>query len=260
MNRLAKLRDFVSGVLLVFLCALAWEVLSQAGALDQYYFPPVTKIFSALWEMTLQGDLWINLRSSVYRMFAGFLIAASISLPLGILMGASPFSRNLFGMAVEFLRPIPSVAIIPIIILLVGVGDSMNITSIAYASTWPLLINTIEGISSVETLFVSSARSFQVSSTRIMFTVMLPSALPQILSGMRISFAMALALTVLSEMVVSTHGLGHSILDAQNTLDTPAMYAGILVVALLGLLINVGFNWMADLAFPWIERYRGVEI
>jgi len=259
-NRLAKLRDFVGGITLLMLSALVWEVLSRVGALDQYYFPPVTKIFSALIEMALQGDLWINLWPSIYRMFAGFSIAVIISLPLGLLMGASAFFRDLFGMVVEFLRPIPSVAIIPIIILLVGIGDSMNITSIAYASTWPLLINSIEGIASVELLYVSCARSFQLSPARIMLTVMLPSALPQILSGMRISLSMALILTVLSEMVVSTNGLGRIILDAQNTLNTPAMYAGILIVAVLGLLINVGFNWMADLAFPWIERYRGVDI
>ncbi len=260
MNRPADLGDFAGGVLLVILCGLLWEVLARAGALDPQYFPPVTSIFSALWDMGLQGDLWTSLRASVYRMLCGFLIAVCISLPLGVFMGAVPFFRDLFGMVVEFLRPIPSVAIIPIIILLVGLGDSMNITSIAYASTWPLLINCIEGIASVEVLHVRSAQSFQLSPARIMLTVMLPSALPQILSGMRISLTMALALTVLSEMVVSTQGLGQVILDAQNRLDTPAMYAGILVVSVLGLLVNIGFNWVADLVFPWIERYRGVEV
>jgi NitT/TauT family transport system permease protein len=258
-NRLARLKDLSGGIALLVICGSLWELLSRLGALDAYYFPPVTNIFSALFDMAVQGDLWINLWPTVYRMCAGFVIAVIISLPLGMLMGASAFFRDLFGMAVEFLRPIPSVAIIPIIILLVGIGDSMNIASIAYASTWPLLVNAIEGIASVEALYVSSARLFQIAPARIILTVMLPSALPQILSGMRISLSMALILAVLSEMVVSTKGLGRIILDAQNALDSPAMYAGILVVALLGFLINVGFNRVADLTFPWVERYRGTQ-
>jgi ABC-type nitrate/sulfonate/bicarbonate transport system permease component len=230
---------------------LLWEFGSRLNPGLQLYIPPVTRILSTLAELVFAGPIVNHLMVTLTRFLQGYLLAASIAVILGALLGYFRFAHSLFEAVIEFLRPMPSVAIIPVAVLLLGIGDAMIVAVTVYASLWPVLINTIDGVRHIERILIDTGRTFGLSPGKILWQVVLPAAAPYIVTGLRISLSIALILVTTAEMVAGSKGLGFFILDEERSMNSTNMYAGIILVALLGYSLNRLFLICEGWAVSW---------
>lgn len=249
----------VAGLSLLLGLLLLWEVSSRMSPLIYFYFPPISQILLSLFQLILSGELLVHLVASLGRFLGGYLLAAAIAITCGIVLGYFRPAYSLFEGLIEFLRPMPSVAIIPVAILVLGIGDSMKIAVTVYACFWPMLINTIDGVRNIDPTLIFTGRTFGAGRWRILTRIVLPSASPYIVTGLRISLAIALILVTTSEMLVGGNGLGFFILDEERSLRTNHMYAGIVLVALLGYGLNHLFLLLEAKAMAWHRRMTVTE-
>ena len=168
-------------------------------------------------------------------------LAAIIAIPLGLLMGTIPLVYRLLEPITEFIRPIPSSAYIPVAILFLGIGNEMKVFVIFLACMFPILLNTYGGVRAVDPVLIDTGRTFGLSRPKALWQIILPAALPNILTGMRISLGIALIVAVVAEMITGNSGIGYFILDMQRIFRVPEMFAGIFTLGLLGFLINFIF-------------------
>jgi ABC-type nitrate/sulfonate/bicarbonate transport system permease component len=188
---------------------------------------------------------------TVGRFLQGFLLAAALAVTLGVVLGYFRFLHGLLATVIELLRPMPSVAIIPVAILLLGIGDAMIVAVTVYASLWPVLINTIDGVRHIDGTLIDTGRTFGLGRGRILWQIILPGASPYIVTGLRIGLSIALILVTTAEMIAGSKGLGFYILDEERGMNSANMYAGIVVVALLGYLLNRLFLMLEAKAMYW---------
>jgi NitT/TauT family transport system permease protein len=236
----------VFGAILFF-----WEITSRGVPKLQLYIPPISQIFWALGQLLLSGTIAKHLSASLARFLEGYLLAAAIAVALGIVLGYFRSLHSWLEILIEFLRPMPSVAIIPVAVLILGIGDSMIVAVTVYASMWPILVNTIEGVRHIESTLIDTARTFGLSRRRILWQIILPGASSYIVTGLRIGLSIALILVTTAEMVVGSKGLGFFILDEERSMNGANMYAGIVLVAVLGYALNRGFLTLEGRAMKW---------
>ena len=186
----------------------------------------------------------------------GLGIACLVAIPSGILIGSSPLLYRALRVPIEFLRPIPSVALIPLAVLVYGSGLQSKVFLAAFAATWPLLMQTLYGVQDVDPVATDTARSFGFSRGSRLLRVTLPSAVPYIATGIRISAAVALILVVTAELVIGAPGLGREINLARQGSNVELMYALILATGLLGLLVNQLFTWAERRVLRWHPSQR----
>ena len=226
---------------------LIWELGSRNNPALQPYLPPVSRILSSLSELIVSGRIVNHLMITLSRFLQGYLLAASIAVILGTVLGYFRLVHSLFEALIEFLRPMPSVAIIPVAILLLGISDAMIVAVTAYASLWPVLINTIDGVRYIERTLIDTGRTFGLNRRQILWLVVLPAAAPYIVTGLRISLSIALILVTTAEMIAGSKGLGFFILDEERSMNSGNMYAGVILVSVLGYLLNrlfvLGEGW-----------------
>ena len=230
---------------------LFWEVTARAAPKLQLYVPPVSQILSALGQLLLSGAIARHLSVTLARFLEGYLLAAATAVSLGIVLGYFRSLHSWLEMLIEFLRPMPSVAIIPVAILILGIGDSMIVAVTVYASMWPILINTIDGVRHIEGTLIDTGRTFGLSRGRILWQIILPGASSYIVTGLRIGLSIALILVTTAEMIVGSKGLGFFILDEERSMNSGNMYAGIILVAVLGYALNRGFLALEAKAMKW---------
>jgi ABC-type nitrate/sulfonate/bicarbonate transport system permease component len=226
-----------SGVLLIVLLLGFWQ-FSALYLMDTPTWPPVTRIFAVWYENVVDGTLIKHLLATLWRQMFGYSLAVLLGITLGVLMGYYRILNNLFEPLVEIFRPIPGPAYLPVLILFVGIGHEMKVVLIMIASLFPILLNTYGGVRSIDPVQLDTARTLGLTTAQTMREVVLPAASPQILTGMRISLAISLILAILSEMIVSTDGLGYFTLLAERTFKVPDMYAGIFTLAIFGYALN----------------------
>lgn len=248
----------MSGFAFLAFLAVLWEVAGRAGWVHRLFFPPLSKILAALWDGVISGEISSHVGVSLWRGAVGYALAAAAAITLGVLMGYWRRVYEAGEILVEFLRAVPAPAIVPVAIVLLGIGDSMKVFVIFLACSFPILINTIDGVRGVDPVLVRTARTFGHSGVGILSRVVLPAASPFIVTGLRIALAIALILVVISEMVGATSGIGYYILEAQRTFKVPRMYAGMLVLALLGFALNRCFL-LADARLMAWHRGRTAE-
>jgi len=217
---------------------LLWWVLSVSGAVDAVLLPPPGSVLAALWETLRDGSLWIHIGTSMLRVVKGFALGFVIAVPVGILMGSSLAAFRLINPLMEFLRPVPPIAIIPLAILWFGIGEVSKVFIIAYGSFFPVLVNTIAGFSEVQPVLVRAARTLGASPVRIFTDVVLRSALPFIIVGARLGMSMAFIVLVAAELIASSEGLGYLINDARYNFRTDRVFLGMILIGLLGLALN----------------------
>jgi ABC-type nitrate/sulfonate/bicarbonate transport system permease component len=230
---------------------LAWELGARSTAALRLYLPPISAVTAALGPLFLAGQVRDHVLVTLGRFFAGYLIAAVIGISFGIALGYFRSLHNLLGIVIEFLRPMPSVAIIPVAILMLGIGDSMIVAVTVYATVWPILINTIDGVRHIESTLVDTGRTFGLKRWQILKQIILPGASPYIVTGLRIALSIALILVTTAEMVAGSKGLGFFILDEERSMNSANMYAGIIVVAVLGYALNRLFLLIEARAMRW---------
>lgn len=239
---------------------LFWEGAARWHAPLQFYIPPVSQIIASLAKVLASGEVAGHVSTTLTRFVSGYLIAALIAVTFGVILGFFPFVYSLLETLIEFLRPMPSVAIIPVAILFLGIGDAMIIAVTVYASMWPILINTIDGVRNIDPLLVQTGKTFGLGRWRLLKRVILPGASPYIVTGLRISLAITLILVTTAEMIAGGKGLGFFILDEERSLRNSNMYAGIILVSLLGYLLNRLFLLLEARVLRWRKGMSAREV
>jgi ABC-type nitrate/sulfonate/bicarbonate transport system permease component len=243
------------GIALIIFLLVLWQLAAQLKWVSPLSLPSVTSVLATLWDLLLSGELLKELASSLWRMFAGYFIGGALGVLLGLLMASFRPVYNLLEPITEILRPIPSPAYVPIAILFLGIDDEMKIFMIAFASVFPVLLNTYSGVRSVDPIQLQTARTFGVSGRRLLTQIVLPAASPYIFTGMRISLAVALIVMVISEMVAASNGIGYFILSAQRGFKIREMFAGVLTLAALGYILNRLFLMIENRVLAWHYGY-----
>jgi ABC-type nitrate/sulfonate/bicarbonate transport system permease component len=239
---------------IVFLLAL-WELAAASGTVPSMSFPRMSAVLATWWEIIISGELFGELLPSILRMFAGYFIGIAVGVALGLLMGYFRFFYSLLEPVTEMLRPIPSPAYLPIVILFLGIDDEMKVFMIAFASLFPVLLNTYSGVRSVDPIQLQTARTFGVAGWKLLWHVVLPSASPFIFTGMRVSLAVALIVMVISEMVAASSGIGYFILSAERGFKIREMFAGVLTLAVVGYILNRVFVAIENKVLGWHYGY-----
>lgn len=230
---------------------LLWEAGARSNPKFQFYLPPVSQIVYALGTLLIGVQVAGHLLITLLRFIVGYAIAAVVAVILGIVLGYFRFAHSLAAIVIEFLRPMPSVAIIPVAILVLGIGDAMIVAVTVYASVWPILVNTVDGVRQIERTLVDTGRTFGLSRRRILWQVVLPAASPYILTGLRISLSIALILVTTAEMLAGSKGIGFFILDQERSMNNANVYAGVILVASLGYGLNQTFLCVEHKALRW---------
>jgi ABC-type nitrate/sulfonate/bicarbonate transport system permease component len=243
------------GVAFIAALLVLWEIAAASGIMPAMSFPRMSAILATWWSLVLSGELLGELLPSLWRMFAGYFVGVALGIVLGALMGYVRFFYNLLEPITEVLRPIPSPAYLPIVILFLGIDDEMKIFMIAFASLFPVLLNTYSGVRSVDPVQLQTARTFGVTGRKLLWQIVLPAASPYIFTGMRVSLALALIVMVISEMVAASSGIGYFILSAQRGFKIREMFAGVLTLAALGYILNRVFLAIEGRVLAWHYGY-----
>lgn len=230
---------------------IVWQLASYYGLLSPAYFPEPTQTFNALYDSVATGTLFEPFIATISRMFQGWFIASLLGVILGALISSSSAARDYLLPTIEFLRPFPASAIIPAVILALGLSNAMAVTVIAFGAIWPVLLNTIYGFSAVEPRLKEVAAALDFSQSQYIRKMVLPSALPDIFTGLRVSLTISLILAVVVEMQGAQEGLGQNILLAQRLYRSPELYAGIVVLGLLGFVISWGLDGVERRLLQW---------
>ena len=245
----------VAGPLFVLFLLAVWETLSQLRLVNVVLFPPVTTVLGRFFALWADSTFPTHLLPTLRRMALGYAIAAALGISLGTLMGYWRGVADRLAPLLEFLRPLPPVAVIPAFVLFLGIGDEMKVAVVLFGCFWPILLNTIDGVRGVHPTILEVARMYQFTTPRTLRSVVLPAAMPQIMAGLRTSLAIALIVAIVSEMIGATQGVGFFILLAQRSFRMPDMYAGIILLAVLGYTLNRGFLLLESRLMAWhLER------
>jgi NitT/TauT family transport system permease protein len=252
-------RRALRGVIGIAVALVVLEIVTRAELVSPTYLPPASTVVATTARQLVDPAFLVHVAGTLASTVLGIIVAVSVAVPLGILLGSSLRSYLAGVTAVELLRPIPSVALIPLAILLLGRGLDMRVALVAYASTWPIVLNTIYGIRSVDPVARDTARAFGLGAAATAWTVSLPSAAPFIYTGIRISAAIALIVAISSELIAGGGpGIGTYLLaNAQAGVPRELAYAAIIVSGLLGLAINAVMVAVERRLFRWDVRVRG---
>ncbi|MBU4221934.1 MAG: ABC transporter permease [Euryarchaeota archaeon] len=251
---ISYLRDGVQGSLIIVIFLALWELLPTVGIIDRVFLPPVSEVAMALVKMISSGSLIDHILISLQRAFLGFALAVLVAVPLGILMGWYKLFERFVDPLIQAFRNTSTLALYPVFILFLGIGEASKIAILFKAALWPILINTISGVKTVDPLLIKSARSMAVSNVFLFRKVVLPSSIPSIASGIRIGASIALVVLVAAEMIGAKSGLGFLIINSQYNFMIPEMYAAIVILVLLGLIINYALVWLEKKATGWKEE------
>jgi ABC-type nitrate/sulfonate/bicarbonate transport system permease component len=244
----------LSGVVLVVALLAVWEASARLGWVDSRNWPPVTAVFGAIVQGFASGELAQLLLSTLRRMSIGYVLGGGIGIVLGILAGSIRTLRYAIKPLIEILRPIPAPAIVPPLILLLGVDDALKITVVAMACFFPVFINTLAGVETIDDVLLQTARTFRIGRGRTLIQVFLPATLPMIAAGLRIAIGIGLVVTVISEMIAGSSGLGYYIVQMQYAMKPEAMYAAIAALAVPGYLLNRVFLALELRFVPWMGK------
>lgn len=242
-------------VLPVALITLWWWTSSNSTT---YLFPPLSEVLESLRDDWLGDRLGSDVVPSLRRFGIGFGLAAVIGIAAGTVIGLTPWLRRASLPVVELLRSIPAPLLFPIALVLFGIGDGSKVALIVLGAVWPVLLNTIDGVRGVDPQVLDVARSFRLDTRTRIGRVVLPAASPMIAAGLRIGLSVALLLTVVSEMRGGTNGLGFRIRADQRSFDTASSYAGVIVIGLVGLAVNLVFVAVERRVMRWHRGARGL--
>jgi ABC-type nitrate/sulfonate/bicarbonate transport system permease component len=233
-----------------------WQWIADHRLISPVFLPGPDRAWAALVKGMADGDLTEKLFATIRRMIYGWLLASLVGIALGAAIGTSKVLREYLAPMFEFLRPLPASAIIPVAIALLGLSDPMALAVIAFGSLWPVLLATIHGFSAVEPRLYEVGRALRLSRSAVIFKIALPSASPDILAGMRLGLTVALILSVVCEMLAGRDGLGNWILLSARAFRAPDLYAGVILLGVLGYVSSVAIAAVEYRLLIWRDRAR----
>src|SRR5699024_8056126 len=231
---------FVKNFLYIFglpaLLIIGWVVWSAQS--NSFFVPTWDQMMNAFSTTWTWDRMTSDVFPSVTRLMAGIFLSILIGIVVGLLIGSFRWLRQLMEPTMEFFRAIPPTVLIPVFMLLIGIGDDMKIAVIILGAVWPILLNTIEGVRSMDEVLSDTSQTYRISGLARVRYLVLPSAMPQIMAGIRQSLSIALILMVISEMFASSAGLGYTIIQFQRSFAIAPMWSGIVVLGLLGVILS----------------------
>lgn len=236
------------------------ELLPRTGLIDRAFVPPSTEIGAALAVQLGDPTFWDDVWQTVSGWALGLLIATTAAVVAGIVLGSSRFLREATASTIEFLRPIPSVALIPLAVLLFGTSLESKLLLVVYASFWPMLIQVLYGAADIDPVAYDTARVYRFTVWTRLRRLTWPTALPYVMTGLRLSAAVALILAVTSELVIGNPGLGNRVAVAQSSGAIATTYALVFITGLIGVLVNVAARLVERRALRWHQSYRAEEL
>ena len=229
----ASLRFGVKASSVVVLLA-AWEIAARSGTLTPFQLPAFSVVVGRIWTDAVAGDLWINTALTLYRALAGFAIAAVVGVLIGTAMARIRLAHWFFDPLVSMGFPMPKIAFLPVIILWLGLYDTSKITMIVFDAIFPVIAATMIGIQGVERELLWSARNMGAGEREMLWQIVLPAALPQIMTGLQVSLPLSLIVEVVTEMLMGGYGLGGAMITASRFANSPGVFAGIVEIAVVG--------------------------
>lgn len=234
---------------------VAWWWVWSADSTD-LYFPPLSEILEAFVDTWLFDGVREYLVPTLVTFGAGYLIAIVLGIGVGVLLGSHPAVAGFLAPLVEFLRALPAIALVPAFISVLGIDQQMRLSVVVFASVWPVLLNTIDGVRGVDVVVRDTAAVFRVPPLQRLVLVTLPGASPQIMAGVRVGLALSLIAVIVTEMVSSAEGVGAFTRSAQYGFDLPAMWTAIVLMGVVGYLLNKLFDLMERRILRWHLRMR----
>ncbi len=227
------------GAVLFALGLLAtWQILSDARVISSVYFPPPSRAIAELWIRIGDGSAWSSVQSTSLRMLFGWVFASLLGIVIGAAIASSRLARDFLEPTLEFVRPLPASAIIPVAILFLGLSNQMSISVIAFGAIWPVLLSSVYGFSSIQGRLQEVSAVLGLSRGEFLRKIAIPSAAPDIMSGVRVSLAISLILAVVTEMQASLPGIGRDIFMAQRNFRSADLYAGLILLGIIGFTVN----------------------
>lgn len=255
-SALVHIGTWMPGLLTVSALLVLWELASRAGWIDHNNFPAMSETVAELYRLTTTAPFWWAVWDTLRGWAMGLLIATVLGVPIGIVVGSSELLYRALRVPIEFLRPIPSVSLVPVALLIFGVGHESKVFLAAFAAFWPLFVQTLYGVKDADPVALDTARSYGLNAAERMLFVKLPFAFPYIATGLRISSAVSLILAVTAEVVIGSPGLGKEINVARSSADNAGMYAFIVTIGLLGWFLNVLAVWVERRVLHWHASQR----
>jgi ABC-type nitrate/sulfonate/bicarbonate transport system permease component len=228
-----------------------WYAVTAAGVIHPFLLPPPGEVVREAWDLTRSGVIFRFAGVSLLRVIGGFLIGSAVALPLGMLIGRIGVIRDLCDPILELARPVPALALIPLAIAWFGIGEMSKLFLISYAAFFPVVINVIAGFHAVDPTHVRAARSLRASELQIFRDVVLMSAFPYVVAGLRIGMGMAFLVLVAAELIASNAGLGYLIQEARLNFNTSRIFVGIIAIGLLGYVLSKTLLELERRVVPW---------
>ncbi|MGC5224758.1 ABC transporter permease [Micromonospora sp. DT81.3] len=247
-----------AGGILGFL--ILWQLIPTLGIVSPQYLPYATETLARMVAEFRDLEFWRNVGRTMTAWFLGLLIATVAATVLGTIIGLVPFLRRATHTTVEFLRPIPSVALIPLAVLLYGIQLQAALVIIVFASFWQVFVQVLYGVADVDAVARDTARAFGLTRAERVRYLILPTTLPYLMTGLRLAASVALILAITAEMVIGTPGLGRAIVFYQAAGDWVGVYSLVVVTGLLGLAINLVFRLIERKSLAWHQSVRGEEL
>jgi taurine transport system permease protein len=234
--------------------ALAWEWFAQSGKVTPFMLPPLSDVLVRIWQDAAEGNLAINVALTLYRAFAGFIISAVGGIVLGLAMSRSVGVRWFFDPIVSVGFPMPKIAFLPIVILWLGFFDAAKIVIVVFDAIFPVITATVAGIAGVERELVWSARNMGATDRELTWQVLVPAALPQILTGLQVALPLSLIVAIVAEMLMGGLGIGGTMMMASRFADSRGVFAGIVEIAAVGYCLVKGMVLLRRRLLVWHQE------
>ncbi len=228
-----------------------WQLASYLGFIDLRYVPSPVSIAEAAWDLTLSGQLWHHMGATLRRLVVGFVLGAVPGVAIGMVMGLNRWVRAALDPLVAALYPIPKIAILPLLMLVFGLGDGSKVAVVAMSVLFLTIINTTAGVIQLERIYFDVARNFGTPWHKLFLRVILPGVLPNIFAGLRISMGVSLVVLIGAEFVTSRSGIGYLIWTSWETLVVENMFVGIIVITVLGVVSTFFLHECERILIPW---------
>jgi NitT/TauT family transport system permease protein len=245
-----RLVSYTSPILFLLL----WEFTVRVGILDYRFFPPPTVVLKTLFEMVISGELFDHLFISLQRIFLGFFLGAVPGVVLGLLMGWNRWARAFMDPLVSAFFPIPKISLLPLILIIFGIGEMSKVIVVAIAGLFQILLTTAHGVMNIDPILIQAGKNYGAKGFSLFSKVILPASLSSIFSGLRLSLGISLLIIVAAEFVAANHGIGYMIWISWATLSVKKMYVGLVVIALLGIIFTRGLESLGKRLMPWSQE------
>lgn len=252
----ARWRQPALGLLGLAVVVAVVEALPRLGLVDRRFLPPFSEIALALADQATVAGYWLALAQTLRGWALGLAIAMVAGVTVGVAIGSTPFLRAVTASTIEFLRPIPSVALIPLVVLIYGSQPQSALVLVVYAAFWQVLVQALYGVADVDPVIRDTARSFRFSRWTVVRVVVWPTAMPYVVTGFRLAAAVALILEITAELIIGVPGLGRSIGVAQSSGAVAQTYALVIVVGLVGVAVNASARAVERRALRWHTSVR----